>query len=564
MLRCFTSPQASRPFRALSITMAQPLGDEDGDWVSLTTTLPDLPEDVFILIFDSLQVWEVARCQQVSRAWKQAFSKEVYLQKVLRRYPSARELQEISHNLSGTGDPHPFDWRGSFDSIAARYFHLSHGKVRHVVRYKLAPSEQTGHYYHVGEWDYHESQPGGRLYFENATTQSFRLTAKPHLFHASLWSYSDGLVVFAPAHQPSSAKPTEVLALLDLNTNRTFHVPFDISSKIIRNLRLHDSTLIVEWAERDPFHNLNDMEQVNRHFASCFDVIVSPFATGAHAVQWLVQPRSEFKLHFLGLPLNSRDRFFSTHNNNHYAIYLFQPNRSMYSGDEDLPIESLFVWDISRPSKYQPSQDPSGQLRPRDASDGPHIVARFPFNALDFLGIRQHSQIRLMSLSLDTPSASLTWRENTCVAGQGYFDPAERLWCAKTTSFPFLGEGPHLQREWEGYLPPYRGHGSMESANVDESAMEKWFVPIMDIIDDQTGLRLSLVETCFTGLSMMENKLIVRIKVPWLDEQFDDGEYVVLRDDELAREVSVMGRIAGDERWLIGQNERMELVILKF
>jgi hypothetical protein len=528
-----------------------------------TTSVPDLPEDVFILIFDYLHVWEVARCQVVSVAWRQTFSKQDYLERVLRRYSCVRELW-TTQPTSSRRDRKIGDLSVRFHRIASRYYHLSHGRIRQADRHKLAPSEQTGHFYHIGQWDYHESQPGGRLYYENAATHLSRLNSKPYLFRATLWSYSDGLVVFAPALLPPSAGPTEILALLDLNSNLTFTVPFDISSKVIRNIRLQHRTLIVEWAERDPFHNLNDMEQVNRHFASCFDVLLSSSTTCDHQPHWVVKLRSEFKLHFLGLPLNSRDRFFSTHNNTYYAVYFFQPNRSMYSGDEDLPIESLFVWDISKPSKYRPSQDPSGQRRPQDLDEGPNIVARFSFTGLDYFGIRQHSQIRLMSFSLDTATASLIWRENVCVAGQGYFDPAERLWCAKTTSFPFTGQGPHLQREWDGYLPPYRGHGSMESADVDENALEKWFVPVMDVVDNQTGVRLSLVETCFTGLSMMENKLIVRVKVPWLDEQHEDGEYVTLKDDQLVQEVSAMGRIAGDERWLVGQNERMELVILSF
>jgi hypothetical protein len=104
----------------------------------------------------------------------------------------------------------------------------------------------------------------------------------------------------------------------------------------------------------------------------------------------------------------------------------------------------------------------------------------------------------------------------------------------------------------------------MESVDIDEASMEKWFLPIMDVVDDVTGVRLSLVETCFSGLSMMDNRLIVRIKVPWLDENHEDGEYLILKDDELSREISAMGRIAGDERWIIGQNERLELVVLKF
>ncbi len=163
-----------------------------------------------------------------------------------------------------------------------------------------------------------------------------------------------------------------------------------------------------------------------------------------------------------------------------------------------------------------------------------------------------------MSLHLDSQASSLTVRENISIEGQGYFDPAERLWCAKTTTFPFLGEGPRLYREWDGSLPPYRGHCSMESSDVEES--ERWFLPIMDVFDAGAGVRLSLIETCFSGHSM-ENKLVLRVKAD--AENLEGGGWRTL-GDELAKEVSGMGRIAGDERWILGQNERMELVILKF
>ena len=51
--------------------------------------------------------------------------------------------------------------------------------------------------------------------------------------------------------------------------------------------------------------------------------------------QWTIKFRSEFKVHFFGLPLNSRDRFFSVHTRTHYLIYFWRPNRSMYTGDEE-------------------------------------------------------------------------------------------------------------------------------------------------------------------------------------------------------------------------------------
>jgi len=262
-------------------------------------------------------------------------------------------------------------------------------------------------------------------------------------------------------------------------------------------------------------------------------------------------------MHFLGLPPNYHDRFFSTHNAKHYAVYFWQPNRSMYTGDEELPIESLSVWDISAHSAYQPSTDPSGKHRPPEKA-GAYIVSRFSFNQLDFFGIRQRSTVSLMSLHLDSQVSSLTVRENVSIEGQGYFDPAERLWCAKTTTIPFIGEGPRLYREWDGSLPPYRGHCSMDSADVEES--ERWFLPIMDVVDSEAGVRLSLVETCFSGHSM-ENKLVVRVKAEVEDLE---GDGWTTLGDELVKEVSGMGRIAGDERWLLGQNERMELVVLRF
>jgi len=423
----------------------------------------------------------------------------------------------------------------------------------------------------VSHWDYHESQSGGRLYYEKATHISKR-GGKPYLFRTTLWTYDDGLLVFAPngtlqeEANDSNKLPDRVscaLVVLDIETGKTFPVPFGINGKILRNLRLKDQTLVIEWAENQPFHDLNDTEKVHRHFASCFDVkrLASWGSAASQPTECTVSFRSEWKMHFLGLPLNHLDRFFSTHNRQHYAVYFWQPNRSMYTGDEELPIESLFVWDISQSSPYRPSTDPAGKNRPDTDGRGPHVLSRFSFRALDFLGVRQHSNITLMSLHLDSPSRTMTLRENSSVTGQGYFDPAERLWCAKTTSFPFVGLGPHLARYWDGNLPPYRGHCSMESADVEDS--EYWFLPIMDVLDQVAGVRFSLVETCFTG-QFVENRKVVRIKT---EEGWDvggSGSGSVALGDHWTAEVAAMGRIAGDERALVGQNDRAEIVVLRF
>lgn len=521
---------------------------------SAPTTVADLPEDVFLLVLANLAAWDMVNCQRVSRSWRLAFSKEEHIRLVLQHYPQAREIRALPEGSLNFHTPLKpcLDWQHLLTTIASRYHSLSHGTARIVDKYPMAPLEQVGDWFPVGQWDYHESQPGGRLYYETAAIH-LKIGSKPYLFRPTLWSYDQGLLVYAPAQGSGHEYLPETLALLDIASGVSYAVPFDVQGKIIRNLRLKDRTLVIEWAEKDPFHNLNAMEQVNRHFANCFDIRYTKNGDSLEVI-W----RSEWKMHFLGLPPNYHDRFFSTHNATHYAVYFWQPNRSMYTGDEELPIESLSVWDISAPSPYQPSTDPSGKHRPVEG-DGPCIVSRYSFTDMDFVGIRQHASVALMSLHLDSETLSITVRENVGVAGQGYFDPAERLWCAKTTTFPFLGEGPRLYREWDGNLPPYRGHCSMESADVEEG--ERWFLPVMDVVDPAAGVRLSLMETCFSGQSM-ENRLIVRLKTG-SDNADAETEWVTL-EDRLTAEVSAMGRIAGDERWLIGQSERMEIVVLKF
>lgn len=502
-------------------------------------SLPSLPEDILILVLDYLEAWDVIRCQMVSRAWRLAFSNSDFLKHVLKKYPRAREMRRLTATETET------NWAAIFSPIAARYYHMSQGCAKNIIKHKLQPLEQYGYWFPVGQWDYHESQPGGRLYHENAATHLTRLGNKPYLFRATLWSYDDGLLACAVSKTVGNVEDhRHVLSVVDIDGGEQYPVPFSISGKIIRNIALRNHALVVEWAVKEPYHDLNDNEKVHLHFATCYDV--RPLRKGWHVVF-----RNEWKMHFLGLPLNSRDRFFSTHNGTHYAVYFWQPNRSMYTGDEDMPIEALFVWDISTPCPYLPSTDPAGKLLPSE-NKRPRRLARFSFRELDFIGVRQHANIALMSLHLDSESYSLTIKENTHHDVTGYFDPAERLMHPITTTFVFHGEGPTLLREWYGDLPPYRGHCSMDSAEIEN--MERWFVPIMDVHDADAHVRFSLVETCFTGQTML-NKIVLRVK------SLDQWCTV---DDAIVKEVACMGRIAGDERWVIGQNGQMEIVVVKF
>jgi hypothetical protein len=538
--------------------------------------LPDLPEDIFLLIIDNLEAWDFVQSRKVSKSWRRAFSEPEYLRLMLKKYSFAREVRDFPTNgaFSNPAQASNVDWRGIFDQIAARYFHLTHGRARSITKYKSAVPEHVrlAHWYPVSPWEYHNSQPGARLYHQSPQALYEHHPRRPgeqaYLFRPSFWSYEDGLLVYSPPRQPeykwdarkNITVPVHLgLLLVDLEADAQYPIPFDLTKRVIRNFRLKERTLIIEWAEETSFHALNDLERVHRHYASCYDIALDS-STSDTPRHWTITFRSEFKLHFLGLPLNSRDRFFSIHTRTHYLIYIWQPNRSMYTGDEELPIESLIVWDISHPSKYLPSLDPTGRHKPDPPFSpkdpcGPYVIAKFSFRDLEHFGIRQHGAISLMSFTLDSDAETITVRENVRVSGQGegYFDPAERLWCARTTSFPICAQGPHLRREWDGNLPPYRGNGSMETADVLEA--EKWFLGIMDVVDEAAKVRFSLVETVFTGQSM-ENQKLLRVEAL--------GESPVALNDELSREICHMGRIAGDERFLVGQNANQEVVVLRF
>ena len=144
------------------------------------------------------------------------------------------------------------------------------------------------------------------------------------------------------------------------------------------------------------------------------------------------------------MPLNSRDRFFSTHNTNHYALYLWQPNRSAWGEDE--PIEALAIWDISSPSSYRSSEDPSGRSKPDEDREGARVIRRFSFADLDFYKIRQWATPVLRSLELDENHIYVLEEDHRWIVGQQAGHMLPRLHKVKTTGIPFY-EGPRWEDE---------------------------------------------------------------------------------------------------------------------
>ena len=459
--------------------------------------ITELPHDLFLLIISYLSPRTCVRCRSVSRQWYAAFTSEVASLLLLRwNFPRCRELRLASLNASLSPsavlssnlktelidvDERVRPWSSTFASVARRYHYLNQGKAHAIEKLDLAASKREDgscfSFWGVAPWN-----------------RFLRLNDKTANFHYDdpVWSYSqeDGVLVY-PADASSNQCDGHVYHIFDPSTGHQVPVPFDVRSKHIRRVRLCQGVLIIEWAEALPYHQLNDREVVHRHFVTAFDVIRKPFADFSsttapetpkrgHSWTWRVEFRSEWKLHFLGLPLNRSDRFFSAHTATHYAVYFWQPNRSLYQDD---PIEQLAVWDISSPSPYRPSDDPRGvkrpslsrtpsspptglwnghghkssgiakiyrladsnvdlerpgRLSPAAAPVGPRVVRRMAWRELDFYGLRQRATPQLRNLALDDRNLYFIEEEHRWAAGQHSSLNPPRVHLVRSTGIPIV------------------------------------------------------------------------------------------------------------------------------
>ncbi|PGH23222.1 hypothetical protein AJ80_02638 [Polytolypa hystricis UAMH7299] len=493
--------------------------------------LPSLPRDIFLIILGYLDFMDIVYCRRVSRSWHSAFTNPHNLYSFLKwTFPFAREVRNLQNdNPTRKGDLGMFSrdgfLRNVFDPVVSRYFHLLRGKPRSVEKYDVWPNysdvvDPSCRCYPVHSWELHKSHANERLDFKLAYT---------------FWTYEDGLLVF-----PSTEK--RCFLLVDLETNQTFTVPFAMKEKVIRRVRMQCRLLVIEWAEEKAFHWLNDSDGVHRHFASAFDI--QPSSAG-----WEINFRNEWKIMFLGHPLGDRDRFYSSHTGTHYVIYTWQPNRSLYTSEEDAPIESLFICDISEPSDYRPSLDPAGNQK---ASGGPFVVARFSFRDLDFYSVRQRGTPGMMRLDLNSKVGVLDITENSCAMTTypltSYSIPLSSR--VHVTSIPFIGHGPCWRRKVDITLPPYRGNCSMQV--VPAGPMCDWYDCISEVVDEQAQLGYTLH---FGTTRRALDSVHLTIHTP---------KWRVEVEDEIASTLSWKGIIHGDERFIIGENHMREIVILRF
>ena len=516
--------------------------------------LVDLPTDIFLIVVSFLDAIDIFRCRSVSKAWHKEFVDSLFLRDILvRDYSKAREVRSLltkgSNHLrlppNQALNEVPILWKDTFDKVVARYRALQSGKpwsstqlmLRVPLKNPWAALSLISNYCPIGRWSrYVVAGSRGERHI-------------PTDMEETEWTYDSGLLVHYDID-------VDAYVLLDIESHTTTVIPFNVRNQIVRRLRLKYSLLIVEWAERYPYHKLNESEDVHRHYTTAYDVLPAQ-KTFPWLPRWNVSFRNEWKLHYLGFPLSPRDCWLSTHSPTHYAVYIWQPNRSPWGEDE--PIESLSIWDISRPSNYRPSQAPSGTSHP---NLGPRLVKKLSYLDLDYLTIRQRETPSLRTIELD--EGSVYFVEEGCDLERGMhigYRPVSRRihqYWERIVGIPIIGPGPRWEDRCDDYSAPRTEIGSERSSRTEKLPPPRsascWrynnFYPGVcnqSVRDDLANIYFDVVQREF-GLPEI---WITAPPLGWTSR-------LDMRDVHWEWK-----EVAGDERWLLVEGKQ-ELRILRF
>lgn len=633
--------------------------------------LTELPYTIFLEIITYVPPTDILLCRRVSRDLHRALtSHDLCISLILLHFPRSREGHRLRHYVEeddrdalAVGE----DWAVVFARLVRRYFHLGHATPWR--RQKLAVLK-----------DDEQQQPHRQLRGVTPWERYLQLNEKKAPFHYRdpVWTCSpaEGLLVY-PAAVPESVTGADggleaehripEYRARDLESGQEIAVPFDMQGKIIRRVRLSHGILIFEWCEEEAHHPLNDNEAAHRHFATAFDVCQMKGrrnSTFQHtssinntetpeATHWAINFRAEWQIHYIGLPLSDQDRFYSTHNRTHYAIYIWQPNRSPWG--EDDPLERLIIWELGEPSTFQPSQNTDERSTADESAAGPHIIRRMANGQLCEWAVRQGTTPSLRTLALD----ECTWDDETQSAcGHVFFLEEEHRWSAgthsstdiprlhhvKTTGIPLLSHGPRWIEECGGGGGGGSGNlrfcwrGSRRKRNVDRRSglshqhgdnnkngdddrdahvAGAWpgrapcwrhddfpYLTVSEVLDSAAGVRIS-ARQCFL-LETLSVHVRPKLNIQgveafnWITDRCEDGdgkgsfssatagleeddddprdEHSISRarisdgpdgrevqfEDDLWSEMLGKGFICGDERWIIGEDEKGDITVLEF
>lgn len=424
----------------------------------MDTTLANLPFHIFCDIVFQLPPVRVISCQRVSRIIHEALTRdELCIGLISRHFPRSREGRRLRQLLRAE-DRESLDrgnWAAVFARLARRYYYL--GRAMPWATVKVPVLKDPAMIKGVAAWN-----------------RFLRLNNMKAIFdyEDTVWTVAptEGLLVY-PAPETDSSEAG--YRARDLATGVEFRVPFKMKGRIVRRVRLSHGILAIEWCPKVGSVPFGGTVPFHRHYAILYDIRRAgswdgvipqrPAADGAlPGYSWKVELRSEFEICHIGLPVNRTDRFFSTHNATHYAVYVWQTTRYPSSTPPDIvgPIERLTIWEIGTASPYRPSLDILGIGR-RDPTAGPRVIRRMANSQLEAWSVLQGVTPSLRSLALD----DCTWnasRHSAC--GQVFFIEEEHKWSdgphsspdpprfhrVKTTGIPLIGDGPRWVDECRG------------------------------------------------------------------------------------------------------------------
>lgn len=390
-----------------------------GSNTTTTTTtimaLTDLPYTIFADIIARLSPREAVTARRTSRAVRAALTRpELCISLLLLHFPRARESRELRSMLQrgATYQIESVCWAAALAATARRYHHLATATPR--ATHTLSPAPDSAAMLRgVTPWH-----------------RFLRLDDKTAAFHYwdPAWTCDAraGLLVHPVAGRRYVLRDVE-------EGGKSWAVPFETEGRLVRRVRLSHGLLIFEWCEKEEGE---DEVGARRHFATAYDVTrvqkdgyrdEDDFYTlrryakggfdnvyGVSKDECRVTFRAQWNIHSLGILLRHEDRFFSTHNSTHYAVYFWQPARSPWAS-EDEPLERLTIWDIS------------GTL------EGPRIIAQLTNAQLDHWGVRQRGTPSLRGLRLDDCTRDPL---DDLPCGHVFFVEEEHRWSAGPHSSP--------------------------------------------------------------------------------------------------------------------------------
>ncbi|KAG9253275.1 uncharacterized protein F5Z01DRAFT_160791 [Emericellopsis atlantica] len=539
-------------------------------------SLLDLPYELFIEVLGYLSPASTLALRRLNRQSHAVLTRsDLCVSLIKQHFPLSLEARRINTPSSSSVN---VDWAKVFATLARRYWHLGTAAPWRAMDIETDTSGCVA----VHPWNRH-------LMLDERTSA----LQHPDPF----WTFDaeSGLLVY-PAPDGLG------LQLRDLHTNEQVEVPFSRTGRVLRRLRLKDGVVIVEWCEEDAFHALNERTSAHRHFATAFDVARTAQWDGILPVKdappslslWRVTFRSEWKIHYLGLPLTDHDRFFSAHNSTHYVVYIWQPNRSPYA--EDDPLERLVMWDISSPSPYRPSLDPGNREKPE--TGGPTVVHRLVNSDLSVWGVRQSQTPRLRSLEIDNVTRDPYTGATT---GSVFFHEEDHRWCTgphaspipprlhsvRVTGIPLAGIGPKWLAECgvengEGLTFCRRGLSTQQDTSRD-MMHDEWpgysacwrhddfpYLTVAEVFDRKAGVRIT-ARHCFM-LETLSVHVRPKLRLNGVTSEGSgcdpDGEGITQDEvqfpDEWWDRLLGKGYIAGDERCVVGENAQGNITAIIF